>query len=133
MKKTNVALFHSATRWVRYLPLLLCIIVFSSSDLAAQNYKTPGDAAEAVKGALEQVMGDLDATNARVDQVTTNSEKQDVFSFQYYSLFLDQLEDLNDTEEAMEAIDKMFHPVKMTARTALIETARDELTDLITD
>lgn len=132
MKKTNVALFHSATRWVRYLPLLLCFIAFSSSDLAAQNFKSPEDAAVAVKEALEQVIGDLDDTD-RVDQVS-NSQKQVVYTYRYYTEYLERLADLNDTEEALLVLEKIY-PVdkRIPSRKAIGEEAYDDLMDLITE
>ena len=132
MKKTNVAFFHSATRWVRYLPLLLCFIAFGSSDLAAQNFKSPEDATIAVKEALEQVIGDLDDTD-RIDLVS-NSQKQVVFTYRYYTEFLERLGDLNDTEEAMLVLERIY-PVERQAqgRKHLAEEANDDLMDLITE
>lgn len=133
MKKTNVALFHSATRWVRYLPLLLCFIAFSSSDLAAQNFKSPEDASVAVKEALEQVIGDLDTDNDRVDQVS-NAQKQVVVTYRYYTEFLNRLGDLNDTEEAMLVLEKIYPVDKRNPdRASLTEEAYDDLLDLITE
>ena len=133
MKKTNVALFHSATRWVRYLPLLLCFIAFSSSDLAAQNFKSPEDATIAVKEALEQVISDLDQDNDRVDQVS-NSQKQVNWNYLYFTRFLDQLSELGDTEEAMLVMDRMYPIARQPLeRKAIAENGYEELMDLITE
>jgi hypothetical protein len=132
MKKTNVALFHSATRWLRYLPLLLCFIVFGSSDLAAQ-YKSQEEASISVKGALEQVIGDLSTTNERVDQVSA-SQKQTIYTFRYYTEYLTQISDLEDTEEAMLALDKMYPVVKLDeAIKDIALSAREDLMNLITE
>jgi hypothetical protein len=133
MKKTNVALFHSATRWVRYLPLLLCFIAFSSSDLAAQNFKSPEDAAIAVKEALEQVVGDLDPTVDKYDELTP-SESRDIKTFTYYSKYLDGLKELQDVEAAFNRMDKMFPVNKMDNGdpNGAIGQLRDDLLDLIT-
>lgn len=132
MKKTNVALLHSATRWVRYLPLLLCFIVFGSSDLAAQNYKSQEEASISVKEALEQVVGDLSTTNERVDQ-QSSSQKKTTFEFRYYSEYLEQLSDLGNTEEAMLALDKIYPVIKLEGLQDIALEAREDLMNLITD
>lgn len=132
MKKTNVALLHSATRWVRYLPLLLCFIVFGSSDLAAQNYKSQEEASVSVKEALEQVIGDLSTTNERVDQ-QSSSQKKTTFEFRYYSEYLEQLSDLGNTEEAMLALDKIYPVIKLEGLQDIALEAREDLMNLITD
>lgn len=133
MKKTNVALLHSATRWVRYLPLLLCFIVFGSSDLAAQNYKSQEEASVSVKEALEQVIGDLSTTNERVDQQSA-SQKQTVYTFRYYTEYLNQISELVDTEEAMLALDRMYPVIKLDeALRDIALDAREDLMNLITD
>ena len=132
MKKTNVALLHSATRWARYLPLLLCFIVFGSSDLAAQNYKSQDEAAISVKEALEQVIGNLNTTNERTDLQST-SERKTVYTFSYYTEYLTQLES-SDTEEAMLALDKIYPINKLQGSLQDIpEDVREDLMNLITD
>ena len=132
MKKTNVALFHSATRWLRYLPLLLCFIVFGSSDLAAQ-YKSVDDATISVREELEQVIGDLSTTNERVDQMSS-SQKETVYAFQYYTEYLNQLSELDGTEEALLALDKMYPVVKLDEALKDIALAtREDLMNLITE
>lgn len=132
MKKTNVALLHSATRWVRYLPLLLCFIVFGSSDLAAQNYKSQEEASISVKEALEQVVGDLSTTNERVDQ-QSSSQKKTTFEFRYYTEYLNQLSDSGNTEEAMLALDKIYPVIKLEGLQDIALEAREDLMNLITD
>ena len=132
MKKTNVALLHSATRWVRYLPLLLCFIVFGSSDLAAQNYKSQEEASVSVKEALEQVIGDLSTTNERVDQ-QSSSQKKTTFEFRYYTEYLNQLSDSGNTEEAMLALDKIYPVIKLEGLQDIALEAREDLMNLITD
>ncbi len=134
MKKTNVALFHSATRWVRYLPLLLCFIAFSSSDLAAQNFKSPEDAAIAVKEELEQVVGDLDTTVDRYDELTS-SESLDIKTFTYYSSYLSALETNQNTEGALLQLDKQFPALRMDQGNpnGTFNQLRDDLLELITE
>ncbi len=132
MKKTNVALVHSATRWVRFLPLLLCFIVFGSTDLAAQNYKSADEATVSVREALEQVIGDLSTTNERVDQQSA-SQKQTVFNFRYYTEYLEQLAESGSTEDAMLALDKIYPVIKLEAIQDIALEAREDLMNLITD
>jgi len=132
MKKTNVASIHSATRWLRYLPLLLCFIVFGSSGLAAQNFKAPVDAAISVKEELEQVIGDLSTTNERVDLVSS-SQKQTNFNFRYYTEFLDQLSESNDTGNAMSALDRIYPVERLEGVQDIALKAREDLMDLITN
>ena len=133
MKKTNVALFHSATRWVRYLPLLLCFIVFSSSDLAAQNFKSPEDAGNAVRGVLEQLIEDVNtSTTVRLDQQTAQ-EREDFFNYRYFNQFITSLGETGNTQEALAAVDKVYPVAKLGDDEEMAENAREELLDLITE
>jgi hypothetical protein len=107
--------------------------VFGSSDLAAQNYKSQEEASVSVKEALEQVIGDLSTTNERVDQQSA-SQKQTVYTFRYYTEYLNQISELVDTEEAMLALDRMYPVIKLDeALRDIALDAREDLMNLITD
>ena len=57
-----------------------------------------------------------------------------IVTYRYYTEFLNKLEDLNDTEEAMLVLEKIYPFDKRNpARSALTEEAYDDLLDLITE
>jgi hypothetical protein len=112
----------------------LCFIAFSSSDLAAQNFKSPEDAGIAVKEELEQVIGDLDTTVDRYDELTS-SESLDIKTFTYLNSYLASLEASQNTEVALNQLDKQFPALRMDDGNpnGTFSQLREDLLDLITE
>ena len=77
-------------------------------------------------------MDDMNTTNDRID-MQTNSEQKDFFNYRYFTEFIDSLVETNDTEEALAAVDKVYPMLKLEGREELVEDAREELLDLITE
>ena len=133
MKKTNVAILSSAAKWLRILPLLLGLALLSSSDLAAQTYKSLEDATTSVKEALEPIQATY-PTDAHVQQgqMSTN-ERQNLVTGQYLGLYLELLSETQDVEEAVDRLDEMAPDSPQSERGEYISEARDYLMDLITE
>lgn len=132
MKKTNVANFSSAAKWLRFLPLLLGLALLSSSDLAAQNYKSLEDATASVKEALEPIQAQY-MSSVSVNQSMSQSARQNLTTGHYYERYLGYLEDTQNVAQALARLDQVASPTKPSDRQQYIQVAREALIDLITE
>lgn len=139
MKKTNVASAKSAVKWLRFLPLIICFIVFSSSDILAQNFKSYEDAMMSVRMEMEQMQQDLPSASDSHNQMG-NSDKQDFFSYRFYNAFVGKLAETQDVEQSLEFIEEAmgmnnnsWQSKLSPERAELLETAHESLVGLITE
>jgi hypothetical protein len=131
MKKTNVTLARMMSGVAKMLPMLLCVFLLSSSNLAAQDY-LPSDAA---KQAVTQALEELPSPNAPKDISAAPQDLDDQLRSAVYTEFLSELEKTDSVEESydhMEDVTGIDLMKPEDERYGLLSGALDDLLDLIT-
>ena len=133
MKKTNVTLVRIASGLSKIIPVLLCLFLLGSSDLAAQDFKSIADAKMAVKEALEEIPSSASADIS----ATSSSSMDDRATAAVYNDFLVELDKPgSDVEESYNLVKEHvgIDSMKPTdPRRGIVGGAIDDLLDLITE
>lgn len=131
MKKTNVTRMHVASRLLKIVPVLLCIFLLSSSNLAAQDFLPLDEAITVVKTTAKEMPADKKSTStSTLDQQSIEESLQRVF----YVEFLNQAKIALSTEDAYNNLEDKLHVNKLSEpRRTYVGNALQDLMDLITE
>jgi hypothetical protein len=131
MKKTIVTLVHVASRLSKIMPVLLCLFLLSSSNLAAQSYLPLDDAVKEVKSELVDMP---QAPQLISTSSITQDQMEDMLRKLTYEQFLKEAKTSNSTEAVYEIMEGYLNTQKMEEpRKSVAENVLQDLQDLITE
>ena len=130
MKKTNVTQMHVASRLLKIVPVLLCIFLLSSANLAAQDFLPVEDAHQNVRlVVMDMPLGADVSTTASDETAMKNSLKRAL-----YTSFIGVIMESNSTAKAYEEFEEALNLDKMPEqRRDAVDAVLEDLMDLITD
>ena len=139
MKKTNVALSFAA-RIMRVLPLLFCLVLFSSADVVGQDFKSLEDAGISVKEAYKDLSDDYSdypSLNATVADMS-DAERDARLTMRVYQIWLQIADETQSVEEAWNRLntrlqEMIVKPGQGNPTQDGITAALEDLEQLITE